>query len=392
MKAWITLAALALSTFVYVTTETLPIGLLPQIAGDLGSTQSAVGLLVTAYGLVVVVATFPLTRAVHRWPRRRLLAVLLVVFAVSNALSALAPNYPTLLGARVVVALSQAVFWAVVVPATALLFRPEIRGRALGLLYAGSSTAPLAGVPAGTWLGQHTDWRVPFGALSVLSLVILAVLLALLPEMPAGQSDTDRGTAPDAGRYWSLVLVTAFMVTGAFVSFTYINPFLIEVSGFDAPAIAPILLLRGVAGLLGVIVAGFFAVRWGRASLVAVTAAQAVALTVQYAFGSNRIGTVLATSAAAFALSGMTAVLGTRMLQVAPGSTDMASAGTSTAFNVGITAGALVGSLLLAGPGVRSTALVGALLTVVALGVVLAEPWLASSRRAGLTPARSGAR
>ena len=328
----------------------------------------------------------------HRWPRRRLLAVLLIVFAVSNALSALAPDYPTLLGARVVVALSQAVFWAVVVPATASLFRPEIRGRALGLLYAGSSTAPLAGVPAGTWLGQHTDWRVPFGALSVLSLVILAVLLALLPEMPAGQSDTDRGTAPDAGRYWSLVLVTAFMVTGAFVSFTYINPFLTEVSGFGASAISPILLLRGVAGLLGVIVAGFFAVRWGRAGLVAVTAAQAVALTAQYAFGSNRVGVVLATSGAAFALSGMTAVLGTRMLRVAPGSTDMASAGTSTAFNVGITAGALIGSLLLTGPGVRSTALIGALLTVVALGVVLAEPWLASSRRAGLTPARTGAR
>jgi predicted MFS family arabinose efflux permease len=80
------------------------------------------------------------------------------------------------------------------------------------------------------------------------------------------------------------------------------------------------------------------------------------------------------------------------MLEVAPGSTDMASAGTSTGFNLGITAGALIGSLLLTGPGVRSTALAGALLTVVALGVVLAEPWLASSRRAGLTGARSGAR
>ncbi len=392
MRAWITLAALALSTFVYVTTETLPIGLLPQIAGDLGSSQSAVGLLVTAYGLVVVIATFPLTRATHRWPRRRLLAVLLVVFAVSNVLSALAPNYETLLGARVVVALSQAVFWAVVVPATASLFRPATRGRALGILYAGSSTAPLAGVPAGTWLGQHTDWRVPFLALSVLSLVILAVLLALLPPMPAGQSDTDRGTAPDAGRYWTLVLVTAFMVTGAFVSFTYINPFLTDVSGFGDAAISPILLIRGLAGLLGVIVAGFFVARWGRPSLIAVTAAQTVALGAQYAFGGNAVAAVLATSAAAFALSGMTAVLGTRMLEVAPGSTDLASAGTSTAFNVGITAGALIGSLLLTGAGVRSTALVGALLTVIALAAVLAEPWLATSRRPAPTPVRTGAR
>lgn len=386
MRAWITLAALALSTFVYVTTETLPIGLLPQIAGDLGSTTSAVGLLVTAYGLVVVIATFPLTRATHRWPRRRLLGVLLMIFAAANVLSALAPNYPALLGSRVVVALSQAVFWAVVVPAAAALFRAEVRGRALGLLWAGSSTAPLAGVPMGTWLGQHTNWRVPFLALSALSLAILVVVLALMPAMPAGSSDTDRGTAPDAGRYWTLVVATALMVTGAFVSFTYISPFLTEVSGFGEAAISPILLVRGLAGLLGVLAAGFFAARWGWYSLVVVSAAQTVALFVQYAFGTTGIAAVAATSAASFALAGMTAVLGTRLLEVAPGSTDLAAAGTSTAFNVGITAGALVGSLLLTGPGVHSTPLIGALLTLAAFAVVLAEP------RFALTPARTGAR
>lgn len=380
MRAWISLIALSLSTFIYVTTETLPIGLLPQIAGDLGTTHAAVGLLVTAYGLVVVIATLPLTRATHQWPRRRLLAALLVIFAVANVLSALAPNYPALLGARVVVALSQAVFWAVVVPAAAALFRPAIRGRALGILYAGSSTGPLAGVPAGTWLGQHTDWRVPFLFLSALGLAILVVLLALLPAVPAGESDTDRGTAPDAGRYWTLVLVTAVMVTGAFVAFTYITPFLTEVSGFGEAAIGPILLLRGLAGLAGVLVAGFFVVRWPWHSLLVVTVVQAVALIVQYASGGNGVVAVVATSTAALALSGMTAVLGTRILQVAPGSTDLASAGMSTAFNVGITAGALIGSLLLTGAGVRSTALVGAVLAVVAVVAVLAEPRLASSR------------
>jgi MFS transporter, DHA1 family, inner membrane transport protein len=380
MRAWISLIALSLSTFIYVTTETLPIGLLPQIAGDLGTTPSAVGLLVTAYALVVVIATLPLTRATHRWPRRRLLVVLLMIFAVANVLSALAPNYPALLGARVVVALSQAVFWAVVVPAAAALFRPAIRGRALGILYAGSSTGPLAGVPAGTWLGQHTDWRVPFLVLSAVGLAILVVLLALLPAGPAGQSDTDRGTAPDTGRYWTLVLVTAVMVTGAFVAFTYITPFLTEVSGFDEAAIGPILLLRGLAGLAGVLVAGLVVVRWPWHSLLVVTVVQAVALIVQYTSGGNGVVAVVAVSAAALALSGMTAVLGTRILQVAPGSTDLASAGMSTAFNVGITGGALIGSLLLTGAGVRSTALVGAVLAVVAVAAVLAEPWLASSQ------------
>nr|WP_296065592.1 MFS transporter [uncultured Actinoplanes sp.] len=394
MRAWTVLAALMLSAFMYVTTETLPIGLLPQIAGDLGISQSAVGLLVTAYGLVVVLSTIPLTKVTARWPRRRLLAVLLVVSVLANVLSALAASYLLLLVARVVVALSQAVFWAVVTPAAAALFRPSMRPRAVALLYVGSSSATLVGVPAGTWLGQLGGWRVPFVALSVLGVAVLVVLLALMPNLAVGESDTDHGTAPDAGRYRVLVVFTALMVTGAFTTFTYVTPFLTDVSGLSSAAVGPVLLVRGLAGLAGVVLAGLFAGDRGWAALVVVTVGQALALGAQYAFGATELAAIVAVSAAAMALSGMVAVLGARVLQVAPGSTDMASAGTSTAFNVGITGGALIGSLLLTTTGVRSSALAGAALTVVALGFVLAEPWLASSRRrpgVSVEPASSSA-
>ena len=161
-SAIIALSVLSLSTFAYVTTETLPIGLLPLIAHDLGSTASAVGLLITAYGLVVVLASIPLTRLTQRIKRRHLLCGLLAVFVVATAASALAQDYQTLLVSRIVTALSQALFWAVVTPATAALFRPEVRPRALSILYAGNSVAALAGVPAGTWLGQQTSWRAAF--------------------------------------------------------------------------------------------------------------------------------------------------------------------------------------------------------------------------------------
>src|SRR6202007_127297 len=110
-----------LSTFVYVTTETLPIGLLPLMAHDLGSTASAVGLLITAYGLVVVLASIPLTRLTQRINRRLLLCGLLAGFVAATAASALAQDYQLLLGSRLATALSQALFWAVVTPATAAL-------------------------------------------------------------------------------------------------------------------------------------------------------------------------------------------------------------------------------------------------------------------------------
>ncbi|HEY3009307.1 MAG TPA: MFS transporter [Micromonosporaceae bacterium] len=377
MRARIVLLALALSTFLFVTTETLPIGLLPLIAHGLGVTTSAVGLLVTAYGLVVVVASVPLTRLTTRWRRRRLLAVLLAVFVVATAAAAAAPNYPTLLVARVVTALGQALFWAIITPAAAALFRPEVRGRAVSVLYAGSSVAALVGVPAGTWLGQQAGWRTAFLALSATGLVALATVATLMPDTAPGTSDADRGSAPDAGRYWSMVVTTALAVTGAFTAFTYVSPFLTDVSGFGAGAVGPVLLLRGLAGLAGVLLAGFLVDRDGWRTMAAIVGVQTVALAGQFLAGATPVGAVAMVAVSGFALAGISAALGARVLEVAPATSDMAAAGTSTAFNVGITAGALLGSVLLDHAGVRSTALAGSVLSLLALAAVLAEPAMA---------------
>ncbi|MEU4236333.1 MFS transporter [Actinoplanes sp. NPDC026619] len=367
MRAWAVLVALSASTFFYVTLETLPIGLLPEIAENLGTTTSAVGLLVTAYGLMVVAATIPLTRLTTGWRRGRLLVALLLVSTVATVLSAFAPAYPALLAARVVTALSQALFWAVVTPAAAAMFRPAMRGRAISILYGGSSTGPLLGVPAGTWLGQQFGWQAPFLALAALGLAISAVLVTLMPDIAPGSSDAERGWAPDARRYRRLVIAVAVMVTGAFTAFTCISPFLTGATGISVPAVGAVLLVRGVAGLAGVIVAGFLPARHAGRTMAVLVGVQALALAVQFAGSGVPAIAITAVAVSGFVLSAMTAVLAVMVLEVAPGSTDMAAAGSSTAFNVGITAGALIGSQVLAGGGVRSSALLAAAITVVAL-------------------------
>jgi len=374
------LIALTLAVFSYVTTESLPIGLLPLIAKGLGTTAAAVGLLVTGYGLIVVMASLPLARVTRRFPRRRLLSILFGVFIVSTFLSGLAWNYWLLMVARMLTALSQTLFWCLVTPVAAGLFRPEVRGRAVSILYAGVSVAALVGIPAGTWLGQQTSWRAAFFALSGLGLVILIAVMALLPDTPAGQGAADRGTAPDRGRYLSIVATTAVSVTGAFTAFTYISPFLTGVTGFAESTIGALLLVRGIAGLAGVLAVGYLVDRHGRLAMVGLMALQGLALAGQYAFGASRVATVVAICLSGFTLAGLPAILGSRVLMYAPGASEIAAAGTSTAFNVGITAGAWLGSVLLPGPGVRSTALVGALLSLVALVIALAEPVFASHR------------
>lgn len=379
-SASITLIALTLAVFIYVTTESLPIGLLPLIATDLGTTESAVGLLVTGYGLVIVAVSLPLTRLTRRLPRRRLLCVLLAVFVVATCLSAAAWNYWLLMGARMVTALSQALFWCVVTPAAAGMFRAEVRGRAVSILYAGVSVAALAGIPAGTWLGQQSNWRVAFVVLSGLGLLVLVAVAAFLPHTPAGEGAADRGSEPDRGRYLSIVATTAIAVTGGFTAFTYISPFLTGFSGFAVSSVGPLLLVRGIAGLAAVVVVGFLADRHGWLTMVGLMGLQVVALAGQYAFGASKVATVITISLSGFTLAGLPAILGSRVLRYAPGASDMASAGTSTAFNTGITAGALFGGVLLAGPGVRSTALVGALLSLMAFAVVMAEPFFSSQQ------------
>lgn len=384
-RAVVALLALTVATFSYVTTEVLPIGLLALMAADLDVSSSAVGLLVGGYGLVVVLTSIPLTRLTQRFPRRAVLLVLVVIFVLGTTASAATTAYGMLLAARLVVALSQALFWSIITPAAASLFDPGVRGRAVSILYAGSALAAVLGVPVGTWLGQSISWRAAFLALSGLGLLTLAVLALSLPSAP-GETTADRGTAPDRGRYLALVVGTAIAVAGAFTAFTYVSLFLVQVTGLADAALSPVLFARGVAGVVGVALLGLVVDRNPRVAMIIVLVLQGVALTLQYALGPVAIAASATIAVAGLAIAAFSAVLGARTLVVAPGRSDLASAGMSTAFNVGITGGALIGSVLLDTAGVRSTALVGAVLTLTSVAVILAEPLVASASRS--RPAR----
>lgn len=367
------LLALSVSTFVYVTTETLPVGLLLPIAADLHTTPSAVGYLVTCYALVVVLASVPLTRLTRRVPRRYLLTALLAAYVLGTAGSTAAHSYQVLLAVRVVCALSQAVFWSVVIPTAAGLFPARVRGRVVAVVFGGSSLSAVLGVPAGTWLGQQAGWRGAFLALAALGLVAMLAVAVLVPTTPPGHGHAARGTRPDTRRYTLLIAATVLAVTGAFTAFTYVTPFLIRVSAFSAAAIGPLLLVRGVSGVLGVAAAGPVADRHPRLGLVLPLALQAVALFGLYAFGAAPAVAVGLVALSGLALTALSPALSSQVLEVAPGSADVAAAGVSAAFNAGIMAGALLGGLVLPGFGVRATTLIGGLASLAALAVLAAD-------------------
>ena len=363
------LSALALSTFVFVTAESMPIGLLAPIARGLDVPQTSVALLVTGYAAVVVLATIPLTRLTRSVPRRVLLAVLLGVFVVGDALCATSDSYAALLLCRLLVALAQALLWAVVFPAAASIVDEAVQGRAVAFVNAGSALGPVLGVPAGTLIGQLLGWRSAFLLLAALGLVVLVGVLVALPPARATADRGDRGTDPDGVRFRITVLVTGVAVTGAYTVFTYVTPFAAGVTGLPASADSALLLLRGVAGFAGAVVIGLVVDRAPWVTVVAVVTLQAAALGAQWLFG-----TTPAIAITAIAVAGLA-------LRYAPASTASASAAVSTAFNVGIMLGALAGSITEASIGIGAVPLVGAAVTLVAVLASAAEPPMA--RRSG---------
>jgi DHA1 family inner membrane transport protein len=365
--------AIMLSAFSFNTTENLPIGLLNLMADDLGVSLPSVGYLVSGYGLTVAVASLPLAHLTRHSPRRHVLSAVLAVLFLASLLPALVSSYGLLLAARIATALAQAVFWAVMGPVAVGMFSPEARGRVIGLLSVGGSLATIAGVPAGTWLGQRSDWQVPFVVLSVLALTALVAIGALLPTSRPEEGHAAYGAEPDARRFAAVLAITGLTVTGVFAGFTYIVDFLERLGDFSDEAISGALGVFGVGGFLGVLAAGPLLDRFPRGTLVVPVAMQAAALLSMYAFGHHQAAVLAAITLLGAATGPIFMATQSQMLRVAPGRTEIALAANSAIFNLGVALGALCGGLLLRAFDVRETFLVGGLLTVAALVVLAAE-------------------
>ena len=371
-RAVFALAVLSLAAFAYVTTESLPIGLLLPMSKGLRAQEPAIGLLVTAYGAVVVVASVPLTLLTQRLPRRLVLCCVLAAFVVASLSSAAAPSYEALLGARLVTALSQALFWALVIPTAAGLASPAAgacRGRrirgGLNRQRRGRARGDLAWPGRGLASSVHRH-RSSWDARAV------------------GRRDS----APDRGfgrQHHATCRVPgpAPLPTGSSRNGPVYHRFF---HGLYVPGALP---SRGRSlgrGGNGAGAAGarrsrcLRRVRCGvrrrtvpRASLIIPVACQAVALIGLFALGQSSVFAVGLVAITGFAFAAFTATLGSRVMEVAPGSVDLASATISTAVNLGISAGALGGGLLLSNAGARSTVLVAGVLSAAALALALRE-------------------
>ncbi|MBM7416086.1 MULTISPECIES: MFS transporter [Nocardiaceae] len=372
------LLVLGATAFIYVTAETLPVGLLPEMSADLGVGESAIGLLLTFYAYAVAVITLPLMAAVKSWDRRKVVVITAGALAVSQLVSAVSVGYPMLVGARLICAATHGVFWAVVAPVAASLAAPGKRAKAIALVYAGTSLALVAGNPLTAALGQWTHWRVAAATLGVVALAITVALTRLLPALPvAAPVATTAGSHPGISRVLVLLCGITFLAAlGHFAGYTYFALVVGEGIGTSGSVLSTMLFVYGLAGVAGIWLIGRTYDRgpW-RSTIVVLTAITTAlaALVLALSTGSGVLA-IVAVALWGMAFTTIPVCIQSAVLHSAPGgaAADRASAIYVVTFQVAIATGALVGGGIVDALSVTAVLVFAAVTMLLALLGVLA--------------------
>ncbi|WP_435118477.1 MFS transporter [Amycolatopsis thermoflava] len=344
------LLALTTAAFITVLTEALPAGVLPAMSADLRVGESAMGQAVTIYAIGTALAAIPLSAATAGWRRKRLLLAGVAGFAVANTVTAVSGAYVLTMAGRFAAGVAAGVVWALLAGYARRLAPEHLQGKAIAVVMAGIPLALSLGVPAGTFLGEVVGWRVTFGVMSLIALVLIAWIVATVPDQP-GQRDGGRipvrrvvavpGVAP-------VLVVTLVFVLAHNILYTYLATFLHGVR------IDVVLLVFGVASVLSIAIVGARIDRQLRALTVAATLLVAVAAVILAVLSGNAVLVYAGAALWGLGWGGVPTLLQTAAGNAGGEAADTAQAALVTLWNAAMAGGGVVGGILLDafGPGV----------------------------------------
>nr|WP_263870045.1 MFS transporter [Pseudomonas syringae] len=365
---------MALSAFAIGTTEFVIMGLLPDVAADLGVSIPGAGWLVTGYALGVAVGAPFMAMATAKLPRKAALVTLMGIFIIGNLLCALASDYNVLMFARVVTALCHGAFFGIGSVVAAGLVPANRRASAVALMFTGLTLANVLGVPLGTALGQYAGWRSTFWAVTVIGVIALIGLIRFLPTNRNEEKldmRAELGALRGAGIWLSLTM-TALFSASMFTLFTYIAPLLGEVTGVSPNGVTWTLLLIGLGLTAGNVIGGKMADRRLSSTLIGVFVSMAVISTVLSWTSAALVPTEITLFLWAVAAFAAVPALQINVVTFGKAAPNLVSTLNIGAFNVGNALGAWVGGSVIAhGLGLTSVPLAAAVLAVLALLITL---------------------
>jgi DHA1 family inner membrane transport protein len=376
--------ALFVAAFSIGTGEFVIAGLLPDVSTDLGVSIPTAGFLITAYAVGVAVGGPVVTLLASRLSRKFTVLLLIAAFTFGQALCALAPNYPLLMIARILVSIGHGAFFGVAAIIATRLVPKEKAGSAMALLLAGVTVANILGVPGGTAIGNVLGWRATFWAVGLLGVFGFAAVFLLVP----GDVPEERHSASIAAEfkvlarpaiYMSLAVIIIAMI-GQFAVFTYIAPFLITVTQVPPGSVPWLLVLFGLGSTAGALIGGRLADWKLMPSLLGIL----LVLTLVYAIMALTSGSAIAMGVTIPIWAGLSfgfgAPIQTRVMRAAADAPNLASPLLPTAFNIGIALGASTGAAALEhGWGYVSLPWIGCAVTLVATALAVVS-WSAERR------------
>lgn len=354
------LLALALGGFGIGSTEFVAMGLLPEIGRDLlpalaasspDDANAQAGWIISAYALGVVVGAPTIAAVAARWPRKRLLLTLLVVFTVGTIASALLPTFELVLAARFLSALPHGAYFGIASLVAASLMGPGKRARGVALVLSGLTIANVIGVPLITWLGQAQGWRTAYLAVAgIFALTFVAVAIAV----PWQAGDPGATLARELKAFsrvqvWFALAIGAIGFGGLFAVYSYVAPLATEVTGLPASMVPVVLVAFGLGMTIGNFVGGRLADWSVRRSMYLFFAVLAVALFVLGLTAANPAGLFVGVFLIGGSSAALSPTIQARLMDVARDSQSIAAALNHSALNIGNSLGALLGGLAIAG-------------------------------------------
>ncbi|THV30966.1 MFS transporter [Glycomyces paridis] len=336
--------AVTAGIFALVTTEILPIGLLTSIGAEFSVSDGTAGLMMTVPGVLAAVAAPVVTTATARFDRRTMLCAFVSLLAAANVLAAAATDFGVLLASRVLVGVAIGGFWSIGAGLAGRLV-PAAAGRATAVVFSAVPLGSVLGVPAGTFIGQLAGWRTAFAVLGFLSVAVLTALLLTLPPLPAERPTRAALLARvlrRAGTRFALA-ATVLVVLAHFGAYTYVTPFLEQVTGAGPTAITVALLVYGSAGIAGNLVFGALVSRWPRAAFAGVAAGIAAGTLLLPVAGRDLAGAIALLVLWGASYGGVPVCSQTWFARAAPDSPEAAGVLFTASFQATISLGALLG-------------------------------------------------
>lgn len=349
LKELLPLFGLTFSSFVFNTSEFMPIGLLTDIASDFNMTEAQAGSIITIYAWVVMVLSLPLMIWASKFEFRKLLLGTVAVFCISHVFSAFANNYWSLLFSRIGVAFAHSIFWSIASPLAVKVVAEKFHALALSMLATGTSIAIIFGLPFGRIIGLYFGWRMSFIFIAIIALLIFLYLTAIFPKVPANKPFT-YSQLPELLHnplLQGIYLMVFLIPTAYYTTYSYIEPFLKQIAGMPDSMVTLSLITFGAFGLVGSLLFSLFFKRAPYLFLRIVTLSISIALLLLFPLTVNHIALFVLCAFWGINITAFCISFQAELLNCVTGSaTAVAMSIFSGIFNLGIGTGSFLGGII----------------------------------------------